>query len=534
MKTKSILVITLALILAISLVTPAYAFFAPSNGQPATLVLGQPDFTSHAAQTNQIRMQVPSGVAVDSKSGKVFVADTYNNRVLRFADVAALSNGAPAEAVLGQPDFTSNAPQTSQSGMKLPIGLAVDSNGRLWVADSVNSRVLRFDNAASKANGANADGVLGQPDFTSNTEQTTQDGMALPQGVAVDSSGHLWVAEIYNMRVLRFDNAASKANGANADGVLGQPDFTSKALQTSQSGMGGPSGKGGPSGLSVDGNGRLWVADTFNHRVLRFDNAAAKTNGANADGVLGQPDFTSSASHTSRSGMNTPRSVTVDTSGRLYVSDHDNNRILVFSGAANLANGANASNVLGQSTFTTSGNSTSDASLFFPEGIFYDRASNVLWVADSYNNRALMYGVLDFQLLPIFGLINFYLPPGTINTGTISIQTRDGSTRTFDILGNTKILPVGRAGQIGIGSTVTLLARHDPYSNKWIALVIVINSVGTGTDTATPTSTPTLASVPTDTPTDTPVGIPTSTPTVAPVPTDTPTDTPAGIPTSTP
>jgi hypothetical protein len=155
-------------------------------------------------------------------------------------------------------------------------------------------------------------------------------------------------------------------------------------------------------------------------------------------------------------------------------------------------------------------------------------------VADSYNNRALMYGVLDFQLLPIFGLINFYLPPGTINTGTISIQTRDGSTRTFDILGNTKILPVGRAGQIGIGSTVTLLARHDPYSNKWIALVIVINSVGTGTDTATPTSTPTLASVPTDTPTDTPVGIPTSTPTVAPVPTDTPTDTPAGIPTSTP
>jgi hypothetical protein len=65
--------------------------------------------------------------------------------------------------------------------------------------------------------------------------------------------------------VLRFDGAAGKANGAVADGVLGQSDFTSSAQATTASGM------SGLFGVAVDGAGRLWVADIFNNRVLRFD-----------------------------------------------------------------------------------------------------------------------------------------------------------------------------------------------------------------------------------------------------------------------
>jgi DNA-binding beta-propeller fold protein YncE len=260
--------VLLALALFVQFLSTAAAF---TNGQAASLVLGQPNFTSSAFATTASGMSIPSGVAVDPTSGKVFVVDSGNQRVLRFAAGAALVSGAAAEGVLGQPDFTSNAPATTASGMRNPEGVAVDSAGRLWVADQSNHRVLRFDGAASKANGAAADGVLGQPDFTSNFQATTASGMRDPYGVAVDSVGRLWVADLNNNRVLCFDGAADKANGAAADGVLGQPDFTSNAFATTASGM------YFPTGVAVDSTGHLWVADANNHRVLRFDEPIPRT-----------------------------------------------------------------------------------------------------------------------------------------------------------------------------------------------------------------------------------------------------------------
>jgi len=92
-------------------------------------------------------MNVPFGGAIDPISGKVFVADANNKRVLRFASGAALINGAAADGVLGQPNFSSSIIATSASGMYNPFGLAADSAGRLWVADASNSRVLRFGDA---------------------------------------------------------------------------------------------------------------------------------------------------------------------------------------------------------------------------------------------------------------------------------------------------------------------------------------------------------------------------------------------------
>jgi len=245
--------------------------------------------------------------------------------------------------------------------------------------------VLRFDNAASKSNGATADGVLGQPDFVTSTGgAAAANNFGELNGVAVDHSGNLWVTDAGFNRLLRFNNAAGKANGANADGVLGQTSFTTGASGLSASSF------NTPYGVAADNTGHLWVTDFFNKRVLRFDNAAGKPNGANADGVLGQPNFVSNAGTTTQNGMNFPIYDTTDTAGTLWVSDYQNNRVLGFNNAAGKSNGANADGVLGQLDFVSNAAATTQNGLNFALGLAVD-SSNNLWVADSNNNRALYF-----------------------------------------------------------------------------------------------------------------------------------------------
>jgi sugar lactone lactonase YvrE len=369
----------------------------------AALVLGQPDFIHNAPGISATAMNTPMGVAVDPTTDKVFVADTYNSRVLRFASYSDLSKGAAAEGVLGQADFTHNSINRGGSAaantLGYPIAVAVDGAGRLWVADG-NHRLLRFDNAAGKENGADADGVLGQADFTHNSYNrggsVAANTLASPSGVAVDSSGRLWIGDSENNRILRFDSAPGKENGADADGVLGQADFTHNS-----------SNRGGDVaantlyrswGIAVDGGGRLWVADNINHRVLRFDAAAGKANGANADGVLGQANFTSRdrnrGGNVAANTLAVPDGVAVDSFGRLWVADSDNNRILRFDSAASKVDGAAADGVLGQADFTINsfnrGGSVAANTLAVPICVAVD-FSGRLWVADTNNHRVLAY-----------------------------------------------------------------------------------------------------------------------------------------------
>ncbi len=254
------------------------------NGTPAESVFGQPDFNTVSSGLSASKFNDPLRVFVDS-SGSLWVSDYLNNRVLRFDNASSRSNGSSANAVLGQPDFTTNTGSTSANKMKGPVGVFVAGAGRLWVTDRLNHRVLRFDNASSKPNGAIAEGVFGQPDFVTGTSGLSATKMNRPMGVYADANDHLWVCEDDNNRVIRFDNASTKPNGVAADGVLGQPDFVTNLKRFSRDGVSNLRGVFG------DGNGRIYLTDESNHRILIFNHAAERPNGAFADYVLGQPDF---------------------------------------------------------------------------------------------------------------------------------------------------------------------------------------------------------------------------------------------------
>ncbi len=405
----------LAVFLSCFLITSnAWAAFGVVNGENADSVLGQADFVSGSSGTGNNRFASPRSVVVDAATGKVFVADSSHHRVLRFSSADALTNGAAAEAVLGQTNFTNISANRglffpTAATLNAPRGLAMES-GNLWVADYRNNRVLRFDNAATIASGAFATQVLGQANFGTTASGNTNSSLFRPIDLTIRNN-NLWVVDANNHRVIRFDAVTTKPlnGGATADSVLGQANFNQSASGTSSTRF------EDPSGIVIDSSGVLWISDTTNQRILRFDNAATLSNGAAADGVLGQATFTTDVSGTTQAMLREPGGLDVDGSGRLFVTDIDNYRVLIFNSAATKANGANADFVLGQPDFVTNTYGVTQNTFSSVSDVFVDTTrADTLWVADRGNHRVLRFvlaalnGGNATQAVPVFGVYGLF------------------------------------------------------------------------------------------------------------------------------
>jgi len=428
---------------------------ATGFGFNGTFVVGQLNFTSSGAATTSTGLNFPEGVTVDVARGKFYVVDRLNNRVLRYA-YPVTANNPVAQIVFGQPNFTSSVANNgglSASSLNQPTEVLVDpSNGDLWVSDYLNNRLLRFAAAhAIATNQPAATQVLGQPNFTTNAAAATQNVMNQPHGLALESSGRLWVADFSNNRVLRFDNAASLGNGANASGVLGQPNFTATAPSVSQSGLNAAISP------AVDAAGNLYVADFNAHRVLRYNNAASKPNGGNADGVLGQALFTTNGAAVSATALNFPGGLALSPAGDLFVSDRNNNRILGFNNALAKANGAAADRVFGQTTFTTNGAATTQSGMNLGQFLTFVPGDNVLMSSEWNNNRVVLYGTPTPPPTPT---ITSFLPTSAIAGATVTItgtnfnnasvvQFGGTAATSFTVVSPTQITAVVGAGASG-------------------------------------------------------------------------------------
>lgn len=347
-------------------------------GPAAQAVVGQVDFTHGTANRGRAEsLAGPTSVALDRRPGgpiHVYVADFANNRVLGWYDLSTLKNGQAADLALGQPDLNAgncNAGKPLPTAQTLcwPRSLAVDDNGDLWVADAWNNRVLRFRSpflrGQSSQSGQAADLVLGQQDFSArrpNRAAATPSANTFfgPFGLAFDDEGGLWVADFNNHRVLGFTppftsgTAATRVLiGGSATGDLfaqaGCPSATRAAALC------------GPSGVATDAQGGLWVADSQNHRVLRFRRARPRPGDAVVDPVplvvLGQRNATEVAANQgattpSATSLRLPTSVTIETSAdrrtvAIAVADAGNSRILLYP-PTERGEGVTATQVIGQ------------------------------------------------------------------------------------------------------------------------------------------------------------------------------------------
>jgi len=198
----------------------------------ATAVLGKSDFTTPTVMNygglGASSMSIVVGVHTDG--GRLLVADTGNHRVLIWNSLPT-TNGRPADVVLGQPDFRHNdrnAGGISASTLNRPSWVCTHQ-GRLVVADTCNHRLLIW-NRIPEQNFAPADFVLGQPDFTTpgawnmfDSGLVSPSSMAFPNQVSSDGKS-LYLADSWNNRVMIWDTPPMR-NNQPADRFIGQPDM---------------------------------------------------------------------------------------------------------------------------------------------------------------------------------------------------------------------------------------------------------------------------------------------------------------------
>jgi sugar lactone lactonase YvrE len=334
----------------------------------ADRVLGQTDFASEGNATTASTLFGPAALAIGA-SGRLFVADYENHRVLSWPDAATFSTGAAADLVLGQPNFTSGGSGAANNRLTHPEGVTVDPQGNVFVSDTENHRVVVFNPPLSN-------GMNGTPFGSKNCMgNPTLDEFCYPRALASDPQGNIYLADEFHDRILIYQTPIASNDFS--------PDLALVGLAN-------------PRGVAVDANGNVFASDSENDRVLEFDSplttntVSDRSFGFGSDGV---DCFTqTNGLGVTATTLACPIDLAVDAAGNLFVSDLYNHRILAVLDP--LQADAQPAAVFGQHGAFNTGQPNkggiSAESIETPLGLAVD-ALGGLYLADFANNRVLAF-----------------------------------------------------------------------------------------------------------------------------------------------
>jgi uncharacterized protein (TIGR03437 family) len=396
------------------------------NGDPADLAIGQPNLRTAVANVDtqgapsRTSLSAPTGLVVNPADGTLYVADSGNNRILRYPRPVDQAGRITPDAVIGQADFTSStSAAVSGASLNTPAGLALGPNGDLFVADLGNNRVLEFP--AGAGTGASAIRVYGQPGMNSSTAPSHVSAQTLinPQGIAVDQAANLYVADTGANRALIFPNTQNAPPaGVAATFVIGQGAFDSIS-----------GGLKAPVSVAVDSNGNIYLADQGDNRVLIFPPLIFLPIAVTAaSGVIGQqsgsgttPNFDSPDGLATADSLFAPAGLYVDRQDTLYVGDAGNNRVLQFLKPAVIENAA--------SLQTSVPVAQGSLAALFGTGLASDKLlfSGAAWPTALLNRQVV---VNDELAAPIYfvgaGQANFQIPSNApVGTQRVAVRAAD-------------------------------------------------------------------------------------------------------------
>jgi sugar lactone lactonase YvrE len=340
-----------SVVLTTSITIPATAQITTVAGN------GTAGYSGDGGAATSAQISYPYGIALDS-SGNLYIADTHNHRIRKVSTSGIITTVAGN----GTGGYNGDNISATSAELNAPSGVALDSAGNLYIADLGNSRIRKVSTSGIIATVAGK----GSPGFSGDSGAATSAELTMPCAIALDSAGHLFIADRDNYRIRKVDakGIISTVVGDGTAAFNGDHIIATSAEIAS------------PTGVAVDSSGNLYIADMGNNRIRKVDSSGIITTVAGG----GTGDLSDGGVATSVE-LSAPTSVVVDSLGNLYITDSNRGYILKVSKgiiaivAGNGTFGYNGDNIMG----TT-------AKLASPNGIALDSSGNP-YIADVLNQR---------------------------------------------------------------------------------------------------------------------------------------------------
>jgi uncharacterized protein (TIGR03437 family) len=417
-----------------------------------------------------------AGVAVDA-SGNLFIADGYNNRVRKVSTSGIITTVAGN----GTQGFSGDGGAATAASLGFPVAVAVDAAGNLFIADLYNNRVRKVSTngviTTVAGNGTkNVQSGLGS--YSGDNGPATAAGLNYPYGVAVDASGNLFIADLYNNRVRKVSTSGVITTIAGN----GQAGFA---------GDGGPAASAQldePFGIAVDAAGNLFITDYGNDRVRRISASGTITTVAgNAT-----PGYTNDGGLATAAQLNYPKGIAIDSSGNLFIADFSNSVVRKISASGTITTVAGN----GSFGYTGDGGPATSAELDFPPGVAVDASGN-LFIADT-RSVIRKVSVSGATTLPTPSIMSGGIVPVSSTVTTIQsgewvsiygtnlaggIATWSGNFPTS--LGGTNVTVDGKAAYLWYVSPTQINLQAPDDTATGSVSVVVTNANGTASSTVT-------------------------------------------------
>ena len=353
-------------LLCAGLTVQAAGISRPGQIDDVAGVPGKRGYSGDGGDALKARLGSPMGIAVDSR-GNLYFSDTANHRVRR---VDARTGEVDTIAGTGKRGFENDGGNADMAALNGPTGLAFDTLGNLYIADTGNHRIRIVTPKGSMYTVAGD----GRKDYNGNGLRPVSSSLNTPTGVAVSPQGELYIADTGNHLIRKIDRHSGFLVNVVGTGDPGNSGDWELAMNAELN---------KPSALVFDDKGNLFIADTGNHQVrwveprkrFIFTIAGTGKRGFSGDGDRKCTD----------SAFSNPTGLAVDKRGRLYIADTDNQRIRRLTVESQMDSKVVTVAGSGERGYNGDGMDAWDAKLAYPGAMVITRFDQLFFV-DTGNN----------------------------------------------------------------------------------------------------------------------------------------------------